>query len=71
MSEQLDGVEVVWLSGVSGDERHSGSYGPDGAAWESPEGPQLEGCKGDDGQGGRVPGCPCKLQEREHPRGLP
>lgn len=70
-SEQPDRVEVLRLSGGGGDQRHGGSHGPDSTRWQSPEGSQLEGREGDDGQSGRVPGLSDKLQQGEHPRGLP
>ena len=70
-SEQPDRVEVVRLSGGGGDQRHGGGHGPDGARRQSPEGSQLEGGKGDDGQSGRVPGLFDKLQQGKRPGGLP
>lgn len=70
-SEQPDRVEVIRLSGGRSDQRHSRGHGPDGGRWQSPKGPQLEGREGDDGQSGRVPGLSDKLQQGEHPRGLP
>lgn len=70
-SEQLDGTEVVWLTGGRCDQRHSSSHGSDGTRGQSAKGSELEGGKDDDGQSGRLPGRSDKLQQGEHPRDLP
>lgn len=66
ITEQPNGVEVVWLTGGCCDQRHSGGHGSDGPRGQNPKGSELEGCKGDDGQSGHIPGHSEKFQQREH-----
>ena len=68
---QFDRTEVLRFPGGGGDQRGGGGDGADGARRACPQGPQLEGGQGDDGQGGRLPGVPDHLQQGEDSRHVP